>query len=48
MLCGGDLELKVTGKVARSYCKSCHWVGRPEVTATFNGLKVTYIPMGQA
>jgi hypothetical protein len=48
MLCGGVLELKVTGTTARTYCKACHWVGQPEVTSTFNGLKVTYKPVGKA
>lgn len=47
-VCGGDLELKVTQNLARTYCKHCHWVGSPEVTVTFNGLKVQYKPLGQA
>jgi hypothetical protein len=48
VLCGGDVELKVTRSVARSYCKTCHWVGKPEVTVTHGGLKVAYKPLGQA
>lgn len=48
LVCGGDLALKVSGRRAVSYCKSCHWVGKPEVTVTFNGLKVFYKPGGLA
>jgi hypothetical protein len=49
MVCGGDLALKVSpGRGASSYCKSCHWFGKPEVTATATGLKVTYKPGGFA
>ena len=49
MVCGGDLHLKVSsGRVAVSFCQSCHWLGKPEVTATFNGLKVFYKPSGAA
>jgi hypothetical protein len=48
VLCGGDVELKVTGKLARSYCKTCHWVGKPDVSVTFDGLRVAYKPTGLA
>lgn len=49
VLCGGDLEIKVTsGRIARSYCRTCHWVGRPDVSVTFEGLRVAYKPVGQA
>ena len=49
MVCGGDIELKVTARrSAVSYCKSCHWLGRPEVSVTFNGLRVFYKPGGLA
>lgn len=48
MVCSGDLELKVTGSIATSYCRTCHWVARPEVSLTWEGLKVQFKPLASA
>lgn len=48
MLCGGDLQIKVTGHEAYSYCRACHWLDRPEVTVTFNGLQISFKHSGSA
>jgi hypothetical protein len=29
ILCGGALSLRVVGRLATTYCRSCHWISRP-------------------
>ena len=48
MLCGGDLHIKVTGEEAYSYCPTCRWLARPEVTVTFDGVKISFKHSGSA
>jgi len=31
ILCGGDLEVRMTEGAAASYCKSCRWISRPHM-----------------
>jgi len=30
ILCGGALSLRVVGHLATTYCRSCHWISRPQ------------------
>lgn len=31
MLCDGDLELRLTGNGAQTYCSACRWLSRARV-----------------
>lgn len=40
-VCGADLPVRVTAAGPRSVCGSCHWFGRPLITVTHEGLRVS-------
>lgn len=40
LLCGGDLEVRLTAGSARTYCARCRWISRPHVSRGENGLNV--------
>jgi hypothetical protein len=40
--CAADLPVRVTQAGAKGVCKYCGWFGRPLVTVTHGGLRVTY------
>lgn len=44
--CGGDLRLRLSPEGARSWCPTCHLIGRPRVRFGPDGLVV--VPDGQA
>lgn len=48
LVCGSDVELKVKDGKATSYCRTCHFIGHPDVRLTFEGLKVGFKPAGSA
>lgn len=48
LVCGHDVQLRVTHGKAKSYCASCHWVGSPVVTVGHSGLRVSYRSAGSA
>jgi hypothetical protein len=48
LVCGQDVQLRVTHGKAKSYCAHCHWVGSPVVTVGHNGLRVQYRSSGDA
>jgi hypothetical protein len=31
LLCGGPISLRVVGRSAATYCRSCHWISRPHL-----------------
>ncbi|HTN52929.1 MAG TPA: hypothetical protein VML50_11040 [Anaeromyxobacter sp.] len=31
LLCGGDLDVRMTAGGAASYCKACRWMSRPHL-----------------
>jgi hypothetical protein len=40
--CGEDLPVRVSAAGPHGVCKSCGWFGRPLLTVTHRGLRVTY------
>ncbi|HLL53998.1 MAG TPA: hypothetical protein VK447_10650 [Myxococcaceae bacterium] len=40
--CAADLPVRVTAAGPSGVCKHCGWFGRPFVTVTHRGLRVTY------
>ena len=48
ILCGGDLDVRLTPSGAQSCCLSCRWIARPHIELGAEGLKVAYIPAGNA
>lgn len=40
--CGADLPVRVSAAGANGVCKQCGWFGRPLVTVTHQGLRITY------
>jgi hypothetical protein len=41
VVCGADLPVRVSEAGARGVCVHCGWMGRPQVTVTHRGLKVS-------
>ncbi|WP_342373821.1 hypothetical protein NVS55_20470 [Myxococcus stipitatus] len=40
--CAADLPVRVTAAGPSGVCKHCGWMGRPVITVTHRGLRVTY------
>ncbi len=40
--CGADLPVRVTAAGPNGVCKHCGWFGRPLITVTHRGLRITY------
>ena len=43
-VCAADLPVRVTASGAMSACRHCRWIGRPTLTVTHQGLKVSVAP----
>ncbi len=41
-VCGADLPVRVSAAGPSGVCKACGWFGRPLLTVTHQGLRVTY------
>ena len=41
-VCAADLPVRVSAAGPNGVCKTCGWVGRPVVTVTHRGLRITY------
>jgi hypothetical protein len=39
--CGADLPVRVSAAGPRGFCPQCHWLGRPVLTVTHKGLRVS-------
>ncbi len=48
ILCGGDLEIRVSEGVARSVCKKCRWFSRPHMQRHEDGIHVVHPAGGMA
>lgn len=42
ILCGGDLDVRVTASGARSICKRCRWISRPHMVRGEDGVQVIH------
>jgi hypothetical protein len=42
ILCGGDLEVRVTGATAASFCTVCHWISKPHMQRHEDGIHVVH------
>ena len=42
LLCGGDLDLRVTDGAARSFCGHCHWISRPHMQRHEDGIHIVH------
>jgi hypothetical protein len=40
--CSADLPVRVTAAGSHGVCKHCGWLGRPLITVTHRGLRVSY------
>lgn len=43
-VCGADLPVRVSAAGPRGACPTCHWMGRPLLTVTHGGLRVSVEP----
>ncbi|MDQ3263314.1 MAG: hypothetical protein M3Y59_06605 [Myxococcota bacterium] len=41
-VCAADLPVKVTTAGPNAVCRHCGWFGKPTLTVTHQGLKLTY------
>ncbi len=48
ILCGGDLEVRVSAGVARSVCRDCRWFSRPHMQRHEDGIHVVHPAGGVA
>jgi hypothetical protein len=37
ILCGGALELRISAGGARTYCRTCRWISRPQMARDEDG-----------
>jgi len=42
ILCGGDLQVRVTAEGARTLCMSCRWISRPHMRKSGDGVHVIH------
>jgi hypothetical protein len=42
MLCGGPLSLRVQGRSAATYCRSCRWISRPHLHHHQDGMHLLH------
>jgi hypothetical protein len=42
ILCGGDLQVRVTPGGARTVCMSCRWISRPHMRREDDGVHVVH------
>ena len=48
ILCGGDLEVRVSAGEAHSVCRSCRWFSRPHMQRHDDGIHVVHPAGGMA
>ncbi len=48
ILCGGDLEVRISGAIARSVCTACRWISRPHMQRHGDGIHVVHPAGGLA
>jgi hypothetical protein len=48
ILCGGDLQVRVTPSGARTVCVSCRWISRPHMHREGDGVHVVHPAGGMA
>lgn len=48
ILCGGDLEVRITAGGACSLCRSCRWISRPHMRRGEDGVHVMHPAGGMA
>ncbi len=48
LFCGGDLQLRVSPGVARTYCPTCHVILKPKVAWTGEGFSVDHTDVALA
>ena len=41
-VCSADLPVRVTASGPSAVCRHCGWLGRPLITMTHRGLRVSY------
>ncbi|AKQ66196.1 hypothetical protein A176_003108 [Myxococcus hansupus] len=41
-MCSADLPVRVTSSGPSAVCRRCGWLGRPLITMTHRGLRVSY------
>ncbi len=44
ILCGGALSLRVVGRSAATYCRTCHWISRPHLHPHHDGMHLLHPP----
>ncbi|WP_242341156.1 MULTISPECIES: hypothetical protein [Anaeromyxobacter] len=42
LLCGGDLDVRVTDGEARSFCGRCRWISRPHMQRQEDGIHIVH------
>ena len=47
-VCGNTVSVRVTPAGAHTCCLICHWLSKPQIEFSDNGLKVAYPAIAQA
>ncbi|WP_242345027.1 hypothetical protein [Anaeromyxobacter terrae] len=42
LLCGGDLDVRVTDGAARSFCGHCRWISSPHMQRHEDGIHIVH------
>ncbi len=48
ILCGGDLDVRVTAGTTRTVCRTCRWISRPHMVRADEGVQVIHPAAGIA
>lgn len=48
ILCGGDLEVRVSAGTTRTVCRACRWISRPQMVRGEGGVHVVHPAAGLA
>ncbi|HEY6097808.1 MAG TPA: hypothetical protein VIW03_00165 [Anaeromyxobacter sp.] len=48
ILCGGDLEVRLSAGTARTVCRACRWISRPHLRRGEHGVDVIHPAGGNA
>ena len=48
ILCGGDLEVRITAGTTRTFCRTCRWISRPHMVRGEEGVHVVHPAAGLA
>ncbi len=42
LICGGDLEVRLTAGTARTFCSRCRWLSKPHLHRSGDGVQMVH------